>query len=150
MSRNYPPDASYGYKTRILHRAFDRLLQRQLAEHDIKNSHWYFLRILWNQEGLTQRELSDETNLTESSTVIMLNQMEQAGLIRKKNDPDDRRKLRIFLTPKARRLEKRLLPIATHLNEMAAAGISSDELETFIRVAGKMTANLLTPGGKAS
>ena len=145
MSRKYPPESSYGYTTRILHRAFDRLLQRRLAEHDIKNSHWYFLRILWNREGLTQRELSDETNLTESSTVIMLNQMEQAGLIRKKNDPDDRRKLRIFLTPKARRLEKRLLPIATQLNEMAAAGIPSHELETFIRVAGKMTRNLLAP-----
>lgn len=150
MSQKYPPESSYGYNTRILHRAFDRLLQRHLAEHDIKNSHWYFLRILWEREGLTQRELSDETNLTEPSTVIMLNQMEQSGLIRKKKDPDDKRKLRISLTPKARRLEKRLLPIAIQLNEMAAAGISSDELETFIRVAGKMTENLLAPADKGS
>lgn len=145
MSRKYPPESSYGYSTRILHRAFDRLLQRHLAEHGIKNSHWYFLRILWQREGLTQRELSNETNLMESSTVIMLNQMEQSGLIRKKKDPDDKRKLRIFLTPKARRLEKRLLPIAIQLNEMAANGITRDELETFIRVAGKMTDNLLAP-----
>ena len=80
----------------------------------------------------------------------MLNQMEQAGLIRKKNDPDDRRKLRIYLTPKARRLEKQLLPIAIQLNELAAAGVSSADLETFLRVAGKMTENLLATDGKRS
>jgi len=145
MNRKYPPESSYGYNTRILHRAFDRLLQRQLADHGIRNSHWYFLRILWEREGLTQRELSDETNLTEPSTVIMLNQMEQSGLIRKKKDPDDKRKLRIFLTPKAKRLEKRLLPIAVQLNELAAREVSEDDLETFIRVARKMTENLLAP-----
>lgn len=150
MSRKYPPESSYGYNTRILHRAFDRLLQRHLAEHGIKNSHWYFLRILWEREGLTQRELSNETNLTESSTVIMLNQMEQAALIRKENDPDDRRKLRIYLTTKAKRLEKKLLPIATRVNEIAAQGISQKELETFIRVAGRMTENLLAPDENAS
>lgn len=143
MSCNYPPETSYGYNTRVLHRAFDRLLQRRLAEYDIRNSHWYFLRILWEREGLTQRELSNETNLTEPSTVIMLNQMEQSGLIRKENDPEDRRKLRVFLTPKARRLEKKLLPIAVQLNEMAAGGISDEDLEAFLRVAGRMTENLL-------
>lgn len=150
MSSKYSPESSYGYNTRILHRAFERLLQRHLAEHGIKNSHWYFLRILWEREGLTQRELSNETNLRESSTVIMLKQMEQSGLVRKKNDPDDKRKLRVFLTPKARRLEKRLLPIAIHLNEMAAAGISADDLEIFIRVAGQMTENLLAPEDESS
>lgn len=148
MSRKYPPESSYGYNTRILHRAFDRLLQRHLADHGIRNSHWYFLRILWEREGLTQRELSDETNLTEPTTVIMLNQMEQSGLIRKKKDPEDKRKLRIFLTPKAKRLEKRLLPIAVQLNELAAWEISEDDLETFIRVARKMTENLLAPEEK--
>lgn len=150
MSKNYPLETSFGYNTRILHRAFDRLLQRNLAEYKIKNSHWYFLRILWEQEGLTQRELSDETNLAESSTVIMLNQMEQDGLIRKKDDPDDRRKLRIYLTSKAKRLEKKLLPIATRVNEMAAQEIPKNDLETFIRVASRMKENLLAPDDEAS
>ena len=146
MKPDYSLEESLGYNTRTLHRAFDRLLQHHLSKHGIKNSHWYFLRVLWNQEGLTQRELSDETNLKESSTVLMLEQMERAGLIRKAKDSKDRRKLRIYLTPKARRLESKLLPIATHINELAAQGISKRELNTFIRVATRLKINLLESG----
>ncbi len=145
MKREYSPESSYGYNTRTLHRAFDRLLQRHLAKHGIKNSYWYFLRIMWEREGLTQRELSEETNLKESSTGLMLGQMERAGLIQKKNDPDDGRKLRIFLTAKARRLESKLLPIAAHLNNLAAQGIPKHDLDTFVRVTIRMKKNLLGP-----
>ncbi len=134
---------SYGYHVRSTHRAFDRLLERHLRKHGIKNGHWYFLRVLWEREGLTQRELSNEINLMESSTVVMLNQMETAGLIRKRRDPKDKRKLKIYPTAKARRLKTLLLPYAQKINRIAAAGIPGADLEVFLRVAQQMKANLL-------
>jgi DNA-binding MarR family transcriptional regulator len=134
---------SYGYHTRSTHRAFDRLLERHLRKHGIKNGYWYFLRVLWEREGLTQRELSNEINLMESSTVITLNQMEAAGLVYKRRDKQDRRKLNVYLTAKAKRLEKVLLPYAQKINRIAAAGIPAADLKVFLRVAEQMKTSLL-------
>lgn len=143
MSASNLVRVSYGYHARSTHRAFDRLLQQHLSQHNIKNGYWYFLRVLWEREGLSQRELSNETNLMESSTVIMLNQMEKDGLIRKIKDANDQRKLNIYLTPKAKKLKSVLLPYAQIINEIAARDISKRDLKIFIEVAEKMKTNLL-------
>ena len=74
------PLASYGYQVRATHRAFDRVLQQQLTKHKLNNGFWYVLRVLWEKEGLTQRELAREVNLMESSMVLMLNAMQAANL----------------------------------------------------------------------
>ena len=99
--------------------------------------------MLWEREGLTQRELSNLTNLMESSTVIMLNQMEKDGFIRKKQDSSDKRKLNIYLTPKAKKLKGVLLPYAGMINEIAARNISGKNLRIFLDVVEKMKINLL-------
>src|SRR3989449_11632334 len=41
-------------------RGFVRALQWHLAAHGVSFGHWTFLRILWERDGLTQRELSGE------------------------------------------------------------------------------------------
>jgi len=84
------PLKSYGYQTRATHRAFDRVLQRQIGKHDLSNGFWYLLRVLWGREGMSQRELADEANLTESTTVLMLNAMSRAGLVRQRQAAQQR------------------------------------------------------------
>jgi predicted dehydrogenase len=44
-------------------RAFVRALQVRLAEHGVSFGHWTFLRILWERDGLTQKQLSDEAGV---------------------------------------------------------------------------------------
>jgi MarR family transcriptional regulator, organic hydroperoxide resistance regulator len=143
---DFDPDplASYGYQVRATHRAFDRLLQQQLAEHKLNNGFWYVLRVLWEQEGLTQRELSREVNLTESSMVLMLNAMQTANLVRRNRDRLDKRRLRIHLTPKARALKRKLLPYAGKINAIAAQGISVKDRAVMLAVLAKMKHNLET------
>src|SRR5690606_33964030 len=41
-------------------RALVRGLQMRLADHNVSFGHWAFLRILWEQDGLNQRELSEQ------------------------------------------------------------------------------------------
>lgn len=138
------PDRSYGYQSRATHRAFDRLLQQQLREHGLTNGYWYVLRVLWEEEGTTQRELARAANLTESSAVIMLDSMQRAGLVSRKRDPADGRRQRVYLTAKAKRLKPKLLPVAGELNAVAARGIAPEDLATYLDVAHRMRANLIT------
>jgi MarR family transcriptional regulator, organic hydroperoxide resistance regulator len=142
MFRN-DPQSSLGYQTRATHRAFDRLLQQRLAPHGLQNAHWYVLRILWEREGLSQRELSALMNLSESSLVSPLAGMESGGLIVRQRDERDRRRLIVRLTPKGRRLKARLLPVAAELNALAAGSVPAEELRTYLRVARTLRDNLL-------
>lgn len=137
-----PPRLSSGYLVRDAHRAFQRLLERRIAAYGVTRGQWYFLRVLWIADGLSQRELSARVGMMEPTTVIALRSMERAGLIRRARSHDDRRKVRVFLTAKATRLRNELLVVAKSITDAAEAGIAARDLGVFRRVVTRMTANL--------
>ena len=138
----FPPRLSSGYLVRDAHRAFQRLLERRIAGYGVVRGQWYFLRVLWTADGLSQRELSARVGMMEPTTVIALRGMERSGLIRRVRDDDDRRKVRVFLTARAKRLRNELLTVARGITEEAEQGTTARELITFRRVITRMTANL--------
>jgi DNA-binding MarR family transcriptional regulator len=138
----FPPRLSSGYLVRDAHRAFQRLLERRIAAYGVTRGQWYFLRVLWIVDGLSQRELSARVGMMEPTTVIALRSMERSGLIRRVRGDDDRRKVRVFLTAKAKRLRDELLGVARGITEAAEQGLAPRDLASFRRVIGQMTANL--------
>jgi MarR family transcriptional regulator, organic hydroperoxide resistance regulator len=133
---------SLGYLVRDANRAFQRLLERRITPHGVSRGQWYFLRVLWEEDGLSQRELSARVGMMEPTTVIALRGMEKAGLVRRARRADDRRITRVHLTPKARRLRERLLAISQGVNDQGAEGIDPAALAQFRHVIGRMTQNL--------
>ncbi len=109
-------------------RVFLRSLQVRLARHEVQLGHWTFLRILWKQDGLTQRELSDEAGLMEPTTVIALRAMESLGYVTREHRPDNRKNLYVFLTPKGRQLKEILVPLAEEVNACALSGVADDDV----------------------
>src|SRR3984885_9630384 len=79
----FPPQSSSGYLVRDAHRAFQRLLERRIGPFGVSRGQWYFLRVLWITDGLSQRELSARVGMMEPTTVIALRSMEKSGLIRR-------------------------------------------------------------------
>ncbi len=138
----FPPLLSSGYLVRDAHRAFQRLLERRIAPYGVSRGQWYFLRVLWNTDGLSQRELSARVGMMEPTTVIALRSMEKAGLISRVRSADDRRKVRVLLTAKAKRLRNELLGVARGITDNAEAGVAARDIATFRRVIARMTANL--------
>lgn len=137
-----PPQTSSGYLVRDAHRAFQRLLERRIAAYGVSRGQWYFLRVLWITDGLSQRELSARVGMMEPTTVIALRSMEKSGLIRRVRGDDDRRKVRVYLSGKAKRLRNELLTVARGITDVAEAGIAPRDLASFRRVIARMTANL--------
>ena len=90
--------------------------------------HWFFLRVLWEQEGLTQAELSKRAGIMTPRTVTALNDLEKRGLVERKPHPSDKRKYNVFLTREGRALERQLLPYAIEVNRMAAASLQPAEV----------------------
>jgi DNA-binding MarR family transcriptional regulator len=139
---HFPPAESSGYLVRDAHRAFQRLLEKRIAPYGVARGQWYFLRVLWTEDGLSQRELSARVGMMEPTTVIALRSMEKAGLIRRVRSSDDKRKAQVWLTPKAQRMRNELLSVARGITDQAEDGLRRDELAQFRRTIARMTANL--------
>ena len=135
-------EGNLSHAAREVHRAFARALQNRIGSHGVSTGQWYFLRALWDEDGLTQRELSQRVGMMEPTTVTALNTMERQDLVRRVRNPHDRRKVNIFLTPKGRALRTDILPCANEIAELATRGISPGEVATAISVLRRVSSNL--------
>jgi DNA-binding MarR family transcriptional regulator len=111
-------------------RGFARALQMRLAEHAVSYGHWSFLRILWESEGLTQRQLSGQAGVMEPTTFSALNAMERLGYVVRKPSPTSRKEVHVYLTRKGRGLKNKLVPLAEEVNEVALRDIGAADIAT--------------------
>lgn len=82
----------------------------QLAKHGVPWSAWYYLRVLWEHDAITQRELTERVGVMQPNTVSALQTMRRAGWVTIARGDQDRRQIIVSLTPKGRKLMQRLLP----------------------------------------
>jgi len=128
-----PFQESIGYQLRMANRATQRYLQTQIEPHGVTLGMWYFLRALWQEDGLTQRELSHRIGTMEPTTLSALTAMERSGFITRERGEADRRKLNVKLTEKGRALKKVLMPCAHEVINRATAGLNDSDRCQFIR-----------------
>jgi DNA-binding MarR family transcriptional regulator len=140
---DYPLAGSIGSQLRQTYRYFERDLQQYLSAYDIPVGMWYFLRALWEEDGLSQRELSDRAGSTPQAAAEQLRKMEQRGLLERRRSNVDKRKVHIFLTEEAHELRRQRLPYAAQVNTIALEGLSAGEI-AFLRIAlARMKANFV-------
>ena len=140
----YPPQDSVGHQVRWAHRALQRELEERLRPFGITSGMWHFLRALWEEDGLSQRELSERVGTSEPTTVSALHAMEKRGLALRVPNSEDRRKSNIFLTRPARELRDMLLREAREVNRTATEGIGSAEIDALKATLAKIRENLAT------
>jgi DNA-binding MarR family transcriptional regulator len=109
-------------------RGFARALQMRLAEHAVSYGHWSFLRILWESEGLTQRQLSGQAGVMEPTTFSALNAMERLGYVVRKPSPTSRKEIHVYLTRRGRGLKNKLVPLAEEVNEVALREVATADI----------------------
>lgn len=78
-----PINEGAAYLIRLAYLALRRLLQKDLAAHQVTIGVWYYLWALWEKDGLNQRELSERTGIREANTTVVLRMMERDGLVRR-------------------------------------------------------------------
>jgi DNA-binding MarR family transcriptional regulator len=123
--------SSTGYQIRKTQRMQERFLQELIAPHDIQVGMWYFLRVLWIEDEITQRELSRRVGASEPTTLEQLKKMQQRGLISRLKSKTDRRELRVVLTPEGRSLKAVLLKYVIESNRVPLQGFSKADIERF-------------------
>ncbi|MEM5383009.1 MarR family transcriptional regulator [Paraburkholderia phymatum] len=132
--REAVPDDRLAHLVKDAGRAMIRGLQMRLAQHEVSFGHWAFLRVLWVTDGLTQKELSDETGTTTPTTFSAVSAMEKLGYVERRYAPGNRKNTHVYLTPRGRSLKKKLVPLAEEVNEISVAGLKATEINVARKV----------------
>ena len=136
------PNDRLAHLVRDTARAYTRALQARLAQHQVSFGHWAFLRILWHSDGLTQRELSVQAGVMEPTTFSAMKAMEALGYIERRQAPENKKNMYVYLTPKGRALQKKLVPLAEQTNQVSTQGLSAQEVQATRGVLLKLLENL--------
>ena len=96
------------------------------------------LRFLWEEDGITQVELSGRSQIDRTTIGGLIDKLEQSGLLKRLPHPEDRRAFRISLTAAGKRLERELAPLAEELHRAILAPLTPAEIEAFIAILQKL------------
>lgn len=89
--------------------------------------HAGILRILNSTPGITQQALAATLGMVPSRLVILVDEMEQRGLIERRGNPEDRRRYALHVTEKGHSTLKAISRIAREHSQALLAGISEEE-----------------------
>ena len=140
--REAVPNDRMAHLIRDTERAFRRALQVRLAVHSVPFGHWSFLRILWESDGLTQKELSARAGVMEPTTFTAMKAMEALGYITRKQLPTNKKNMYVYLTNEGRALKEKLVPMAEDANQVSVHGVSPQDVKTARKVLLAMIENL--------
>lgn len=125
---------SIGLLLRYTYRSFYRSLSQMLEPHDISMGQWFLLRALWEEDGISQSKLARRAGVLKSAAVALVRELEEKKWIKRSNDPSDKRKLIVFLTPDGMVARDKFFSFGNVVNEKALKGISNEDFEVLKRV----------------
>jgi Transcriptional regulators len=135
-------DDSFGYWINVVALKLKNELNRRFRHYEITAEQWAVLNRLWDEDGVTQKELAEKTAKDQPNTGRILEKLEKKGFISRQSDKKDRRILLVFLTPKGREFREEMIAGAMEVLQRARKDITDDEMETLQSILQKMSRNI--------
>ena len=119
-----------------LSRRFKKALDETISEHGLTHSDWDLLGALLRKQPRSAGQLAKIAELSSGAMTNRLDRLEEAGLIRRLPDPDDRRGVLAELTAKGRRAYNAAASAGAADEAFIASALSKSEqkeLNTLLR-----------------
>lgn len=97
---------------------------------------------LWRKDGVRQQELADLTLKDKASMTFLIDNLTKRGLVRRADDPVDRRSKLIYLTTKGKQLGKKVEPWVIEMFAIVCSGLKINDINECIKTVEKMRDNL--------
>lgn len=120
------------YLASLLAKGFSRSLSMKAQALGFLPGQFPVLLELWNEDGLTQRELLDRMDIEQATLANTLARMERDGLIERRAHPKDRRAQTIHLTGHARSIEIEAKDAAREADQALFKGFRRFERELML------------------
>lgn len=117
----------------LLAKAYQRacvIFKEEFEGYDLTPQQFGLLGFLWQEDGITQAELSAKSQIDRTTMGGLIDRLEKEGLVARRTHPDDRRAYRICLTERGMAMESELVPLAVKAQETFIAKLDQQEVET--------------------
>ncbi|KJY70214.1 MarR family transcriptional regulator [Vibrio coralliilyticus] len=140
MSETFDRQSSFGWLINVVANDAAKTFDTELKKHGLTIALWPTLMCLWEEEGVTQRDIAQKSKVENSTTTRTLDKLENLGLVERQPDPNSRRAFRIYLTDEGRALKETLVPIPMAINQKLLSSLEPEERDEIIRLLQKMVA----------
>ena len=117
----------------LAHRSVHDELDRRLHEHGASLWNWVLLREAANADGASQRELAELMRIEPPTLVRHLDKLAEEGLVERRPDPDDRRVLRVVVTPGGRKRLAQLHDVVHEVDDELHGILTKRDVEVLAR-----------------
>lgn len=137
------PDETVCYHFKSTWHAISRLYNEAGSQYGLTASIGYVLLNIDEKHGTPATKIGPLIGMEPTSLSRMLKNLEKEALIRRENDPTDKRLVRIVLTDKGRDKKQIAKKVVRKFNAVVRESISEKKLQTFFEVAGEIN-NIIT------
>jgi MarR family transcriptional regulator for hemolysin len=130
LARN--PDHHFMFALADLQRAVRAYADQKAARHGITRSQWAVLVKLQKEEGLQQAKLAKLLDIQPITLTRLIDRLCSSGLVERRDDENDRRANRLYLTPAARPLMVKLRSLRDEINQTALAHLKPAEADRLL------------------
>ncbi|EHQ88906.1 MarR family winged helix-turn-helix transcriptional regulator [Desulfosporosinus youngiae] len=120
-------------------RKVHRYYESNLSQYGITPAQFYVLSAVWERDGLKFKDLAKSLDMDGSTLTSILDRMERLDLVERRNDPEDRRSLLVFLKEKAKHKFAEITHLAEELQQEIKERFSDEEFAAFERVLDKFS-----------
>jgi DNA-binding MarR family transcriptional regulator len=86
------------------------------------------LHVLWTEDGRTHSELAEWLHVRRATITKMITRMEETGFVERREDAQDRRVSRVYLTAAGRAIQERVQEVWQQLEVDVLAGFAPEEI----------------------
>ncbi|MGF1911307.1 MarR family transcriptional regulator [Vibrio kasasachensis] len=140
MSEKFDRQSSFGWMVNVVANKAEKLFEVELKKHGLTVALWPTMMCLWEEEGVTQRDIAEKSKVENSTTTRTLDKLEKLGLVERRDDPNSRRSHRIYLTEQGKALKDTLIPIPVAVNQEVLSSLNDEEQKQIIALLQKMVA----------
>lgn len=129
----YDVEKSIGF---LLAKAYQRawaIMREEIEPYDLTPPQFALLAFLWQQDGLTQVELSEKGQIDRSTLGGLIDRLERNGLLERRQHPQDRRAYKIYLTEQGKAMESTLSACAERSLKRITSGLNENEVNELRR-----------------
>lgn len=142
MSEQFDRQDSFGWMINVVANDASKQFEAELKKHGLTVALWPTMMCLWEEEGITQRDIAEKSKVENSTTTRTLDKLEKLGLVERHPDPNSRRSFRIYLTDKGRGLKDSLLPVPLAVNKSLMSPLTPNEQNEMLRMLKKLIAEI--------
>ena len=122
-----PRHTSFGWLVAVLSADVANSFDARLKEIGLNIGFWPTLFALWEEDGITQSELTNRCKTAHYTTTRVLDSLEKMDLVKRHPHPTSRRAHLVYLTEKGRSLEHEATLLAMQCNEEFLSHLSPNE-----------------------